>query len=161
MTQTNEPHKDAQRNPNGVISSMSVDQLDGLFECFRDFVLSAANVGDLEGNSQGSSNDVPEVVREFAKRLSFLSEIEGQPLDYTRISDRLAMLTDANIAGMAIAAVDSEPSKQRLADYLFSLPYPHYEPVPGNVELVVQIQEDGTRSVGRFEGREFIAIQDD
>lgn len=158
MTQPNERHRES---PNGVISSLSVDQLDGLFDSFRDFVLTAANAAALDANRQDSSNDIPEVVREFAKRLSFLSEIEGQSLDYTRISKRLATLTDASMADMAIAAVDSETSKQRLAEYLSSLPYPHYEPVPGNVELVVQVQEDGTRSVGRFQGRKFIAKQDD
>ena len=161
MNQPNELLDDGQGKGPDLISSLSVDQLDGLFDSFRDFVLSAANTAEREGDRPGTSHAVPQVVSEFARRLSFLSKVEGHRLDYTRLADRLSVLTDAKMAEMAIADVDSEPSKQRLADYISSRPYPHYEPVAGNVDLVIQIQKDGTRRVGRFEGREFVAIQDD
>lgn len=53
-----------------------------------------------------------------------------------------------------LETVDSPKGRRRLAQYLKTVPYPHYEPAedPG---LVVRIDADGTRSIGRFVNREF------
>lgn len=54
-----------------------------------------------------------------------------------------------------LATVDSDVGRRRVQDYLASRPYPHYEPVPGEPGLVVRVDADGTRTPGRFVGREF------
>ena len=36
-------------------------------------------------------------------------------------------------------------------------PFPHFEPAPGKAGLLIRIDEDGKRTVGRFVGREFRA----
>ena len=58
-----------------------------------------------------------------------------------------------------LAQVDSEAGRQRVASFLQSRPFPHFEPVPGAPGLLVRIDEDGTRTTGRFIGREFRASE--
>lgn len=56
----------------------------------------------------------------------------------------------------ALASVDSAEGRQRLSEVLASRPYPHFESSarPG---LVVRVDEDGTRTEGRFVQRKFVA----
>jgi hypothetical protein len=56
-----------------------------------------------------------------------------------------------------LASIDSSTGRQRLRDYLTSRPFPHYEPAANGPGLLVRIEADGTRTVGRFVGREFVA----
>jgi hypothetical protein len=58
-----------------------------------------------------------------------------------------------------IASTDSDAGRQRVFAHLDSRPYPHYEPAPGGRGLLVRVDEDGTRTVGRFVGREFRASE--
>ncbi|MBI2841300.1 MAG: hypothetical protein HYX75_23520 [Acidobacteria bacterium] len=53
-----------------------------------------------------------------------------------------------------VESVDSRIGHRRVADYLTTLPYPHYEPAdrPG---FLVRIDRDGTRTIGRFVNRQF------
>ncbi len=56
-----------------------------------------------------------------------------------------------------LAEVDSDEGRQRVASFLESRPFPHYMPAAGSPGLLVRIDEDGTRTLGRFVGREFRA----
>jgi hypothetical protein len=56
-------------------------------------------------------------------------------------------------------AVDSPAGLRRVAEYLQSQPYPHYEPAPGAPGLLVRIEADGKRKVGRFVNRQFKAAK--
>jgi hypothetical protein len=58
-----------------------------------------------------------------------------------------------------LASVDSDQGRQRVRDYLDSRPFPHYEPVADTPGLLVRIDDDGTRTVGRFVGRDFQAAK--
>jgi hypothetical protein len=55
-------------------------------------------------------------------------------------------------------SIDSAAGRRRVAEYLESVPFPHYEPVSGSPGLLVRIEADGTRTTGRFVGREFQAF---
>jgi hypothetical protein len=55
----------------------------------------------------------------------------------------------------ALSTVDSPAGRKRLADYLARQPFPHYEAVPGRPDLLLRIEADGTRTVGRFVDGEF------
>lgn len=57
-----------------------------------------------------------------------------------------------------LATVDSDLGRERVRNYLNSQPYPHYEPADAT-GLLVRIDADGTRTVGRFVGREFRTAQ--
>lgn len=65
---------------------------------------------------------------------------------------------DARLLSACLAAAETPEGKQRLATYLDSRPYPHFEPATGRPGLLVKIDEDGTRTVGRFMQRVFTAV---
>ncbi len=58
-----------------------------------------------------------------------------------------------------LAQVDSDAGRQRVSSFLESRPFPHFEPVSGAPGLLVRIDADGTRTPGRFVGREFRASE--
>jgi hypothetical protein len=57
-----------------------------------------------------------------------------------------------------LASVDSLDGRRRVVDYLDSQPFPHYEPAPGRPGLLVRIDADSTRTVGRFVDRRFQTV---
>jgi hypothetical protein len=54
-----------------------------------------------------------------------------------------------------LESVDSPEGRKRVADYLDSRAFPHYEAAPGRPGLLVRIDADGTQTVGRFVNRRF------
>ena len=56
-----------------------------------------------------------------------------------------------------LESVDSPQGHRRVAEYLQSRPFPHYEPSPDLPGMLVRIEEDGSRTVGRFVNRQFEA----
>lgn len=54
-----------------------------------------------------------------------------------------------------LEAVDSVAGRRRVAEHLASQPFPHYEPAPNAPGMLVRIEADGTRTVGRFVNRQF------
>ena len=59
-----------------------------------------------------------------------------------------------------LAEVDTPTGRQRLADHMTSLPFPHYQPHPDQPRLLIRIESDGTRTVGRFVQRVFTPVDD-
>lgn len=53
------------------------------------------------------------------------------------------------------ARVESDAGRRRVAEFLEAGPYPHYEAIPGRNGMLVRIEADGNRTIGRFVGREF------
>jgi hypothetical protein len=58
-----------------------------------------------------------------------------------------------------LADVDTPEGRKRVHDSWKTGSYPHYEPVPETPELLARIDEDGTRTVGRFVNRKFVAAK--
>lgn len=54
-----------------------------------------------------------------------------------------------------LESVDSAEGHQRVADFLRSQPFPHYQPHPDRPGMLVRIDADGQRTVGRFVNRQF------
>jgi len=54
--------------------------------------------------------------------------------------------------------VDTQAGREMLKTYLDSEPYPHFEAHPSQAGLLVRIEEDGKRTVGRFVNRAFIPV---
>lgn len=54
-----------------------------------------------------------------------------------------------------LESADSPAGRRRVADFLSAQPFPHYEPYSGAPGLLVRIEADGRRTVGRFVNREF------
>jgi len=57
-----------------------------------------------------------------------------------------------------VASVDTAEGRARAKAYFASLPFPHFEGYPGDSRTLVRIEEDGTRTVGRFVDREFVSL---
>ena len=56
-----------------------------------------------------------------------------------------------------LKSVDSPAGRRRVAEHLQRQPYPHYEAAPDAPGMLVRIEADGTRTVGRFVNRQFKA----
>ena len=55
-------------------------------------------------------------------------------------------------------SVNSPEGRRRVAEHLGCQPFPHYEPAPDLPGMLVRIEADGTRTVGRFVHRQFKAV---
>lgn len=58
-----------------------------------------------------------------------------------------------------LAMVDTPEGRKRLHDHLASEPFPHFEPHPKRRGVLIRIEADGRRTVGRFVNREFQPIR--
>ena len=59
-----------------------------------------------------------------------------------------------------ILATINEPSgRARLHTILDAKPFPHFRAVPGDRHLMERIDEDGTRTIGRFIDRKFVPAE--
>jgi hypothetical protein len=58
-----------------------------------------------------------------------------------------------------LASVDSPEGRRRVTEFLQTQPYPHYEPAPGSPGLLVRIETNGERTMGRFVNRQFQAVK--
>ena len=99
--------------------------------------------------------------RSIASQIEFWARI-GRAMESTLRADALIRLKqrgDARPLSACVAAVDTDAGRQRTAAYLATRPYPHFEPAdrPG---LLVKIDEDGTRTLGRFVNRQFQPTKD-
>jgi len=54
-----------------------------------------------------------------------------------------------------LQSADSPAGRKRVAEHLKTLPYPHYEQAPDSPGLLVRIEANGRRSIGRFVHRQF------
>ena len=68
---------------------------------------------------------------------------------------RLKQRGDAVPLSKLLETVDSKAGRDRLKAQQAARPFPHFEPAPGRPGLLVRIEADGTRTVGRFVNREF------
>ena len=55
-----------------------------------------------------------------------------------------------------VEKIDTPEGNKGLANYLKTLPFPHYAAHPGEAGLLVRTEESGRRSVGRFINRQFV-----
>ena len=97
--------------------------------------------------------------------------IAGQVEFWARLGRSLELLLDGeqvlklchNAAARPLSecleSVDSAEGRMRLAGYLASLPFPHYEAHPEKPGLLVRIEANGTRTAGRFVNRKFKPVR--
>jgi hypothetical protein len=99
--------------------------------------------------------------RSIAGQIEFWAHL-GRAIEPLLYGSRALPLRDS-AAAMSLSecldTVDSPEGRKRVADYLSTRPFPHFEASASGEGLLVRIDEDGTRTVGRFVGREFRAIE--
>lgn len=95
--------------------------------------------------------------RSIAGQIEFWARL-GRAIEVLLRGDQMLALCKAGMAkplSTCIESVDTSEGRERLAMHLQSLPYPHFEPVPGAAGLLVRIEANGKRTKGRFVNRKF------
>jgi hypothetical protein len=99
--------------------------------------------------------------RSIAGQIEFWAQL-GRAIEPLLEGSRALALCRAGSAvplSERLASVDSAEGRRRVVEYLDSRPFPHYESAPGGSGLLIRVADDGTRTLGRFVGREFQAVQ--
>ena len=95
--------------------------------------------------------------RSIAGQIEFWAQL-GRALEPFLKGDTALALRRSGTAkplSECLETVDSPEGRGRVIDRLGAGPFPHYEAAPGAAGMLVRIEEDGTRVVGRFINREF------
>ena len=99
--------------------------------------------------------------RSIAGQIEFWAQL-GRALEPILRGDRVVALK-RSFAGRslaeAIGSADSDDGKKRVADYLQTRPFPHFEAVVGSPGLLRKMDRDGTQTIGRFVNRVFEPVE--
>lgn len=73
----------------------------------------------------------------------------------------LALARSAGVRSLSqcLADVDTPKGRRRVHESWRTGSYPQFEPVPETPKLLVKIDEDGTRTIGHFVNRKFVAVR--
>lgn len=69
----------------------------------------------------------------------------------------LKRLGTARPLSECLEQIGTPKAQKRLSQVLRQRPFPHYEAAPDQPGYLVRIEKDGTRMIGRFRNRRFIA----
>ncbi len=97
--------------------------------------------------------------RSIAGQIEFWARL-GRAVETLLRGDQVLALSKAGKAkplSACLQSVDSPEGRERVAEHLKSLPYPHYESAPGG--LLVRIEANGKRTTGRFVHRKFQPVR--
>jgi hypothetical protein len=98
--------------------------------------------------------------RSIAGQIEFWARLGRAIEPFLRADQAMALRRagDAKPVSECLRTVDSPEGRARVTDYLKSRPYPHYEQAdaPG---LLIKIDADGHRTVGRFVNRVFKPVK--
>lgn len=95
--------------------------------------------------------------RSIAGQIEFWAQL-GRALEPLLDGERVLALQRAGKVrplSACLESVDTPEGRRRVAEHLGSLPYPHYEAIPGRPGVLVRIEASGKRTRGRFVGRRF------
>ena len=95
--------------------------------------------------------------RSIAGQIEYWAKLGRAVELHLRASEALRLKREGEARPMSelLASVGSPAGRKRLVSYLSERPLPHFEPAPGKSGLLVRIDQDGTRRVGRFVNRRF------
>ena len=99
--------------------------------------------------------------RSIAGQVEFWARL-GKSIEPLLRGDRALALQRSGTArslAESIQSVDTAVGRDRVRTYLQSQPYPHFEPCQNEAGMLMRIDEDGTRTRGRFVNREFVAAR--
>ena len=97
------------------------------------------------------------VERSIAGQVEYWAKLGRAVEQLIRGPEALALCRNAASRPLSecLKAVDSAEGRQRVTDFLHSQPFPHYDPHPDKPGLLVRIEENGRRTVGRFVNCQF------
>jgi hypothetical protein len=95
--------------------------------------------------------------RSLAGQIEFWAKL-GRATDLVLRADEVVRLKrrgETRPLSACLAEVGTTLGRERLEAHLAAQPFPHFEPAAGQPGLLVKIDEDGTRTLGRFVKRQF------
>jgi hypothetical protein len=95
--------------------------------------------------------------RSIAGQIEYWAQLGRAVEPLLRGAQALALLRAGVVRPVSgcLESVDSGEGRRRVAAHLQTQPFPHYEPAPDAPGMLVRIEADGTRTVGRFVNRQF------
>jgi hypothetical protein len=95
--------------------------------------------------------------RSIAGQIEFWAQLGRAVESLLQGSQVLALRRAGAIVPLSkcLESVDSTDGRRRVAEYLHRQPFPHYEAASDSPGMLVRINEDGTRTLGRFVNRQF------
>jgi hypothetical protein len=99
--------------------------------------------------------------RSIAGQVEFWARLGRAVEPLLQGTQALALCRNASARPLSacLDSVDSPAGRRRVAAFLRTQPYPHYEPAADSPGLLVRIEADGKRTIGRFIHREFQAVK--
>lgn len=99
--------------------------------------------------------------RSIAGQIEFWAKLGRAIEPLLRGTQALALSRAASSRPLSkcLETVDTPKGRSEVAKFLREQPFPHYEPAPDAPGLLVRIDEDGTRVVGRFVNRQFKPVK--
>ena len=98
--------------------------------------------------------------RSIAGQVEFwakLGRCVGELLD-GRAQQRLANSSKRPSLSELVDSIEKPEGQARLKNYLEREPFPHFEAHPTRKGLLIRIESNGRRTVGKFKNRQFVAI---
>jgi hypothetical protein len=127
-------------------------------KCYHDVMSQPVKISDELILDARLTAEIAE--RSIAGQIEFWAQL-GRAIEPLLEGSRALALRRAGAAiplSTCLASVDSAAGRRRVAEYLESRPFPHYQAIPDSPGLLVRVDADGTRTVGRFVGRKFEAV---
>lgn len=96
--------------------------------------------------------------RSIAGQVEFWARL-GKSIEPVLRGDRALALQRSGAArslAEIIESVDSDAGRECVRTYLDSRQFPHFEACSGEAGILVKVEEDGTRTRGRFVNRVFV-----
>ncbi len=99
--------------------------------------------------------------RSIAGQVEFWARLGRAVEPLLQGTQALALCRNASARPLSacLDAVDSPEGRRRVAEFLETQQYPHYEPATDSPGLLVRIEADGKRTLGRFVNRQFKAAK--
>ena len=101
------------------------------------------------------------VQRSIAGQVEFWARL-GRSVERLLQGDQVLQLCRTGAAqplSSLLESVDSPTGRTRVTEYLEQQPFPHYQPHPDTPGLLERIDQDGTRTAGRFVNRKFVPMK--
>ena len=99
--------------------------------------------------------------RSIAGQIEYWAHL-GEALEPLLRGDQVLALLKAGAEkplSACLESVDTDKGRRRVMEQLDRRPYPRYEAAPKRRGLLVRIEQDGRRTVGRFVKRRFVAAK--
>lgn len=98
--------------------------------------------------------------RSIASQVEFWARLGRRAEALMRGREVLALKRSGGAQSLsaAMASVEGAQGQERLREHLAQRPFPQFEAAPEQPGLLVRIDEDGTRTIGRFLNRVFTPV---